>query len=1154
MPDSQKETIAMKKYRFSDVELSMIEKSCIPMAVYQFVDKRVVTLALSEGFLRLFGYERSEAYPLMDSNMYKDTHPDDISRIADAAFRFATEGGEYNVVYRTRFGEEYRIIHAHGEHFFTEDGTRLAAIWYNNEGSYSDDLGEFPADPTPLFRRMLREETLFHRSYYDPLTGLPNMSYFFELAEAGRASLNREGKPTALLFFNLSGMKFFNSRHGFAAGDELLKSFARVLVRHFSNENCSRFGQDHFAVFTACNALEDTLRDIFAECQSLHPESSVPIHVGIYLDDTQAVSISTACDRAKYACDLNRDSYVSSFRYFDISMIKEAETRQYIITHLDRAIRENWIQVYYQAIVRASNGKVCDEEALSRWNDPERGLLSPSEFIPALEDSRLIYKLDLYVLDQILKKLKVQEDAGLYIVPQSLNLSRADFDVIDIVEEIRRRVDDAGIPREKLTIEVTESVVGSDFEFMREQILRFQALGFKVWMDDFGSGYSSLDLLQNIRFDLIKFDMRFMQQLETSAAAKIILTELMKMTLSLGIDSLAEGVETQAQLEFLQEVGCSKLQGYYFTKPVPMATILERNQNGTQIGFENPEEADYFASLARINLYDLTSVASENQESIQRFTHTIPMAVIETKDQWFRVTRCNATYRAFVENSFAYSAIGVDIPFDGEHAFGSAFLSAIQQCRRNGNLILLDETDDGKTTHTMIRRIAVDPVTGTAALAVAILAVTDDSIDDAPITYVHIAKALSSDYRYLYYVDLDTEDFVEYSSDSSHQDLSVERHGADFFATSRADALRILHKDDQEAFRRAFTKENVVGSIDVNGSFTITYRLLERGEARYMSMKAVRMHPRDSRIIIGVNDVNAQKLQEEALERIRSEQKVYRRVMALSDEYVCLYTVDLDTDHYVEYRATEDYDVLGLSKEGDDFFGVAVRESAWALFEEDAPRFAAAFSKKDILRTIEQTGQFVLHYRLMIRGKPCYVRLKAAMLRENDGPKLIVGVENVDAQVKREQEHDRNRSIVHAQINLDPLTGVKSRTAYEAVEQQLNYQLANGIPVDFSVALFDVKSSDEAHPVSDEGVKRACSTICDTFKRSPVFRIEDRRFVVIAHGQDHENMDELMRHLAGSAVRLRAEEGLRLAYGMAKHDAEPTVAEVCRHAEAAMIN
>ena len=188
------------------------------------------------------------------------------------------------------------------------------------------------------------------------------------------------------------------------------------------------------------------------------------------------------------------------------------------------------------------------------------------------------------------EKIQMQKEAGFRIVPHSVNLSRSDFDSCDIVEEIRKRVDVSGVGRDKITIEITESIIGSDFEFMKQQIHRFQNLGFSVWMDDFGSGYSTLDVLQTLRFDTLKFDMSFLNNLDENENSKIILTEMMKMATSLGVDTVCEGVETAKQAEFLREIGCSKLQGYYFSKPISYEQLLSHYEKGIQIGYENPED------------------------------------------------------------------------------------------------------------------------------------------------------------------------------------------------------------------------------------------------------------------------------------------------------------------------------------------------------------------------------------------------------------------------------------------------------------------------------------------------------------------------------------------------------------------------------------
>ena len=567
------------------------------------------------------------------------------------------------------------------------------------------------------------KENIEKGNYFDLLTGLPGMIYFFESVQKKRQALIREGGRPAFLYLNLSGLKFYNQSHGFAAGDALLRDFAELLVSIFGEGSCSRFGQDHFAAFTEADALSDRLDRLFKAWRSDRPA----ILVGVCVEASDDVDISTVYDRAKIACDAIHSTHTSSVLHYDNAMFEDAERQQYITSHLDQAIAEGWIQVYYQPIVRATNGQVCDEEALARWIDPERGFLSPAEFIPILEDARLIYKLDLHMVDQVLEKLRRQRERKLFLVPQSVNLSRSDFDMCDIVEEIRRRVDDAGFPRRLITIEITESIVGTDFDFIRAEAARFHSLGFPVWMDDFGSGYSSLDVLQSMPVDLIKLDMRFMQQFDNGAKSRVILTELVRMAIGLGIDTVCEGVERADQVKFLREIGCSKLQGYYYTKPLPLESVFQRYEQGIQIGFENPDEAAYFDAIGRINLYDLSAIAKEDADSFQHYFNTLPMAIIEVRGDQSRFTRSNQAYRDFMARIFNLKLAEIGNSFERTpEGPGMAFVMRLHQCCEEGGRILFDEVlPDGTTVHSFMRKVADNPVTGTQAAAIAVLAITN---------------------------------------------------------------------------------------------------------------------------------------------------------------------------------------------------------------------------------------------------------------------------------------------------------------------------------------------------------------------------------------------------------------------------------------------
>ena len=739
----------------------------------------------------------------------------------------------------------------------TAASQRLADADYDVALDYraDDEIGQL----TQAFIRMRGQiknyiADLNRRINTDTLTGLPNMRCFFKLAEAERKRLTDAGRAPVMLYFDLVGMKHYNRQYGFEEGDKLLCDVGQILLRHFGEERLCRFSEDHFAAVCAEDEMDEKLQAVFRDCTGANGGNSVPIRAGIYHDSIEPVNVSIACDRAKYACDKHRGSYESGFYTFDSDMLAQLDGVRYVTNHLDQALAEHWIKVYYQPIIRAVNGRVCDEEALSRWIDPTRGILSPAFFIPVLEKARLIYKLDLYVLDQILEKMQAQRAAGLRVVPHSLNLSRADFDACDIVEEIRRRVDAAGIAHDRLTIEITESIIGSDFDFMKEQVRRFQELGFQVWMDDFGSGYSSLDVLQEIHFDLLKFDMRFMKSFGERKESKTILTDLVRMAIDLGIDTICEGVETAEEVEFLREIGCSKLQGFYYCRPVPFEEILERNRKGIQIGFENPEESEYYASIGRVNLYDISLIADKEKDRKDYFD-TMPAGIMEVREEDICYVRTNQAYRDFMKKNFAFLPEerpgGSPVKPGGA---GAAFMSRIRQCCADGSRALYDgKLANGCSVHTFINPIGKNPVTGATAVAVAVLSVSDP---DESTTYADIARALAADYYNIYVVSLDTDQFIEYTSQVGGEELAVERHGTDFFAAAKRDTMTRIYEEDRAPFLARFSKENIVHELDKQGVFTASYRLIDTGKPMSAIMKVTRM-PGGNRIIMGISIVDS---------------------------------------------------------------------------------------------------------------------------------------------------------------------------------------------------------------------------------------------------------------------------------------------------------
>jgi EAL domain-containing protein (putative c-di-GMP-specific phosphodiesterase class I)/GGDEF domain-containing protein len=837
-----------------------------------------------------------------------------------------------------------------------------------------------------------RERSYFREMNYDQLTGLPSMTYFFKQAEIGRKSMHERKIASVLAYINLSGLRYFNKRYGFAEGDALIREFASLMGSIFGEENCSRFGQDHFALYAEEEGVEQKLKRLFKEAKRINNGRSLPVRVGIYKDSMGLVEVSLACDRAKYACNIKKDDLNSTFNYYDDRMLSREINRQYIVDNLDRAIAENWVRPFYQPIVRAINGKVCDEEALARWIDPEKGMLSPADFIPILEDTKLIYKVDLHILDVILERIRNQQDKGIETVPISLNLSRTDFESCDIVEEINNRFLASGISKDLITIEITESVVGENFNYMKERVERFQKLGFKVWMDDFGSGYSSLDLLQEMQFDLIKFDMRFMRQFDTTPKSRVILSELMRMAQSLGMETVCEGVETAEQAAFLREIGCTKLQGYHFCKPIPAEEIWSRFEKGSGRGFENPDEADYQKTVGAINMYDLSSISGDINEGEAQYFDTLPIAAIEYDKQTIRVVRCNKAYRKFIQRFFDIDKIGGEDPLEEiNRTGGGEFVIAVERCDNEGGRVLLEERlKDGTVIKTMIRRVADNPVSAVSAYVVAVLDVTAEH--EETLSFASVAEALSSDYIYLYYVDMDSEEFLEYTADGSGKGLTLERRGEDFFSACHTDIEKMIYEADRMSLMEGFTKEKIVQALKEQGSFNFTYRLMLNGVPTYVNMKVARMNGDDKHIVIGVNNVDSQMRQQETLERLKEEQITYSRISALMGDFIAIYTVDPDSCNYMQYSATKEFSELNTSKVGMDFFADSIKDSIAVIHPEDLQYLQRNLTKEKVLKKTQSGEVFKMHYRLMLNGEPVKITLRAGMVQEKDGPQLIVGV------------------------------------------------------------------------------------------------------------------------------------------------------------------
>ncbi|WP_049946326.1 EAL domain-containing protein [Butyrivibrio sp. WCD2001] len=450
----------------------------------------------------------------------------------------------------------------------------------------------------------------------DQLTGLPNLYSFRKNAQNlmdGRAKTERE---FAIIYFDVQNFKSYNSRYGFEAGDRFLQNLAKHIEKIFPELMVARFSDDHFVALAYFSGIEARIEDLRRRVISYNPDAGVDLHAGIYELEPDDTDISMACDKARIACNSIKANYDNIYRYYDRELGNQLDLAHYIIHNISDAVLNGYIQVYYQPVVRVISGRVCGFEALARWVDPKHGFLMPGVFIPILEDAHLIYKLDAYVIRQVCEDIREYMDHGYKPQPVSINLSRTDFHQKDMYRVVNDAVSVNKIPKNLIHIEVTESALDDNQDVLKGTIDKFRRGGYQVWMDDFGSGYSSLNLLKDYEFDVLKFDMKFLQNFGSNPKETAIWENVINMAEEIGIQTLAEGVETMEAWDFLKRVGCEKAQGYFFGRPMSKSECIDYldEAKGNERPSKTAMEEDESALSHNKNIIELKNEEPEEDE------------------------------------------------------------------------------------------------------------------------------------------------------------------------------------------------------------------------------------------------------------------------------------------------------------------------------------------------------------------------------------------------------------------------------------------------------------------------------------------------------------------------------------------------------------
>lgn len=404
---------------------------------------------------------------------------------------------------------------------------------------------------------------------YDHLTGLYSKEFFWQ--QLKEILLNNEEDEYDIVCCNIENFKLYNDAFGAANGDRLLCEIAEFLTEKVEeHELLSRFRADRFMWVKKSEYIynEEVFTALDQQIRQLPGARNLHMKWGIYKITDRSVPVEKMCDRVMLAVDSIKGKYLKHYVVYDDAMREKLLREQEIIEKMADSLEDHQFQIYLQPKICLHDGTLAGAEALVRWKHPEKGMISPGEFIPLFEKNGFITQMDQYVWEQTCVLIKEWKAKGYPVVPVSVNVSRADFYITDLTEYMDALVRKYDLQPSDLHLEVTESVYTENPIQILHMIEGLRSRGFVIELDDFGSGYSSLNMLNQMELDIMKLDMKFIQSEMMKPEDQGILRFIIDLAHSMKLSVVAEGIETGEQVERIKKLGCDYAQGYFFSRPV----------------------------------------------------------------------------------------------------------------------------------------------------------------------------------------------------------------------------------------------------------------------------------------------------------------------------------------------------------------------------------------------------------------------------------------------------------------------------------------------------------------------------------------------------------------------------------------------------------
>jgi len=614
-------------------------------------------------------------------------------------------------------------------------------------------------------------------------------------------------------------------------------------------------------------------------------------------------------------------------------------------------------------------------------------------------------------------------------------------------------------------------------------------------------------------------------------------------------------------------MGCDMVQGYYFSKPLPPEEyeffVEERQKRGTvapavsqrrrrssgddselRIGriayaLSNGFESIYYVDMENDHYVEFSSKGKYADLQIQRsgsdfFADTkknLEIVVYPDDRERVRLSLQKDVLEAHLLSSDSFS-LTYRLLIDGAPVYYN--LKAVKASKADTDHVVIGVSNVANQMHQAIH---------------------DESENSHGLTFFNIAEILSNEFESVYCVDIATNSYTEYTAQGPYEKVKMEMSGENFFDDCQKNIRTAIALEDQAMMSRMLEKQTLLDILEKQDIFYLDYHLLVQDTPVPYRMKIVKSNDQ-LHILVGVSDWSKEKAIEQKFEAVTKDKVTYASIaQALAADFFSIYYIDTETNEFIEFSAHDDYKELGIEKRGKDFFDLTINNILRVVYEEDREMLCRAITKENILSELEANGVFTLTYRLMLNDEPTYVSMKVTSMMDKSDKHIVVGVNNIDAQMKREAELGAAREIA----NRDALTGVKSKHAYLEMEQSLNRKMETGGTDPFAVVICDVNGLKQVndtygHKAGDKYLKNACMQICRVFKHSPVFRIGGDEFLALLCGKDYANRMELLAQMAVLNEKHRASGEVIIASGMAEYkpDMDRTVSAVFDRADAEM--